>query len=121
MKQHVAALRGHSAAAYTTTWISAATCATGGFDRRALYWDIRSPHRPSISLGVRAHVYALAAQRSELLVGQGDGAIARWDLRAAREPAAELRGHRGAVESLALLPGGVPPPREPVSGGFGSS
>lgn len=103
----LATLRGHSAAAYTATWVSAATCATGGFDRRALYWDIRSPHRPSISLGVRAHVYALAAQGSELLVGQGDGAIARWDLRAAREPAAELRGHRGAVESLALLPGGV--------------
>lgn len=103
----LATLRGHSAAAYTATWVSAATCATGGFDRRALYWDIRSPHRPSISLGVRAHVYALAAQGSELLVGQGDGAIARWDLRAAREPAAELRGHRGAVESLALLPGGA--------------
>jgi len=112
---------GHAASAYCTTWLSADCLATGGFDRRTLLWDRRMPASPTASLPARTHVYALAAiggsserfdggatSATSLAVALSDGTIAQWDIRnVGRQPLRELRGHGGAVEEMAILPGDV--------------
>eukprot|EP00928_Gymnodinium_smaydae_P020666 TRINITY_DN17997_c0_g2_i1.p1 TRINITY_DN17997_c0_g2~~TRINITY_DN17997_c0_g2_i1.p1 ORF type:complete len:397 (-),score=34.92 TRINITY_DN17997_c0_g2_i1:29-1195(-) len=110
---------GHMAGAYCCAWTSTSGkgLLTGGLDRRTVLWDLRG-RRPASVLPARQHVYALAplygsnpstsSDAQAVAVGMSDGAIAHWDLRrASREPVRELRGHGGAVEALAVLPGDV--------------
>lgn len=116
-------LEAHGAAAYCAAWTCGDCFATGGFDRRALLWDRRaSTAAPVAVMPARHHVYALAPLAGSLggvgaaegggagalAVAVSDGTISHWDLRAlSRAPLRELRGHSGAVESLATLPGDV--------------
>lgn len=99
-------LPGHQAGAYCGSWLSASSCITGGFDRRCILWDLRSGKQRSV-LPARQHVYSLiSASEHELFVGLGEGCITQWDLRQTT-PLRDLRGHDGAVEALALLPGAL--------------
>ncbi|CAK9024910.1 Telomerase protein component 1 (Telomerase-associated protein 1) (Telomerase protein 1) (p240) (p80 telomerase homolog) [Durusdinium trenchii] len=98
-------LRGHHAGAYCSTWLSAKSCATGGFDRRAFLWDLRQ-QKPRAAMQTRQHVYSMAAVENDLFVGLGEGCIAQWDLRFG-PPVRELRGHGAAVEALAVVPGAL--------------
>lgn len=100
-------LRGPTGAgAYCGCWLSTDSCVTGGFDRRCTLWDLRSGKQRSV-LPARQHVYSLiSASEHELFVGLGEGCITQWDLRQTT-PLRDLRGHNGAVESMALLPGAL--------------
>lgn len=99
-------LSGHQAGAYCGSWLSASSCITGGFDRRCILWDLRSGKQRSV-LPARQHVYSLiSASEHELFVGLGEGCITHWDLRQLT-PLRDLRGHNGAVEALALMPGAL--------------
>lgn len=106
--------QGHTAPVYCSAWTSASTCTTGGFDRRTLVWDCRAPRGPILALPARQHVYSVAPfgmggdSLPCLAVGLADGTVVQWDLRrVTKEPFRELRGHGGAVESMATLPGDV--------------
>lgn len=100
-------LSGHLAGAYCATWLSSNSCITGGFDRRAMLWDLRSG-KPRSVLPARQHVYSLTSpSEHEVFIGLGEGCITHWDLRQST-PLRELRGHHGAVEALTtLMPGAL--------------
>lgn len=108
-------MQGHSAPAYCAAWLAPTLAVTGGFDRKALVWDQRSKTRsPCQMLSLRQHAYSVArlgsgAETSTLLaVGLADGVLCLWDLRrVTKDPLKELRGHGGAVECLATLPGEI--------------
>jgi len=108
-------LQGHTAAAYCVSWLSSSTCVTGGFDRKVLLWDSRSPRALVQTMQLRQHAYAVARlggtgadASTTLAVGLADGTLSLWDTRRiSKEPLREMRGHAGSVECLATLPGDI--------------